>query len=499
VDIIQTMGDPQLFEPWFAGGSWDAWRSVLKGAFALPMSQKEATHFHALAQRNPPANPCRELWCVCGRRAGKDSVASLIAAYTAAFFDPKGRLRRGERATVLCLAVDREQAKIVHRYIKAFFTDIRLLARMVKSETANGLELTNGVDVVIATNDFRSIRGRSVALAILDETAFWRDDRSANPDVETYTALLPGMVTIPGSMLIGLSSPHKKSGLLYSRWREHYAVDGDVLVIHAPSIALNPTLDQRVINAELARDPALNRAEWLAEWRTDVSTFLDRALIESAVDNGITVRPRLPNVRYRAFADPSGGSSDSFTLAISHTEKNETVVLDCLVEAPSPFNPDEVTARMAKIMREYGTAECVGDRYGAQWVMQSFAAKGINYRHSHRDRSSIYGDALPLFTAGRVRLLDNSRMVGQFAALERVTTSTRDKIDHPKHAHDDLCNAAAGALVLAADVSDRFVPVSPGVVKIASPTWSPGVGGDRGGGVGYAPHLDSRKSNWPIY
>jgi hypothetical protein len=205
-------------------------------------------------------------------------------------------------------------------------------------------------------------------------------------------------------MLIGLSSPHRKSGLLYSRWREHYGVDGDVLVIHAPSVALNPTLDQRVINAELARDPALNRAEWLAEWRTDVSTFLDRALIESAVDNGITVRPRLPNVRYRAFADPSGGSSDSFTLAITHAEKDAVVVLDCLVEAPAPFNPDEVTARMAKVMREYGTAECVGDRYGAQWVLQSFASKGIQYRHSHRDRSGIYGEVLPLFTAGRVRL-----------------------------------------------------------------------------------------------
>src|SRR5207247_5509903 len=99
------MDDEQLFRPWFAGGSWDAWRSVLKGAFGLAMSQKEATHFHSLAQRSPPTSQCRELWCVCGRRAGKDSVASLIAAYTAAFFDPKGKLRRGERATVLCLAV----------------------------------------------------------------------------------------------------------------------------------------------------------------------------------------------------------------------------------------------------------------------------------------------------------------------------------------------------------------------------------------------------------
>jgi hypothetical protein len=57
-----------------------------------------------------------------------------------------------------------------------------------------------------------------------------------------------------------------------------------------------------------------------------------------------------------------------------------------------------------------------------------------------------------LFTSGRARLLDNTKLVSQFANLERRTTSARDKIDHPsgQGQHDDLSNAAAGALVLAA-------------------------------------------------
>jgi len=97
-------------------------------------------------------------------------------------------------------------------------------------------------------------------------------------------------------------------------------------------VALNPTLDQKLIDAEIERDPALNRAEWLAEWRDDISTFIDRALIENAVDNGVLVRPCVPNAKYRAFADPSGGAGDAFTLGIAHREKNNTVVLDCLVE-----------------------------------------------------------------------------------------------------------------------------------------------------------------------
>ena len=84
-------------------------------------------------------------------------------------------------------------------------------------------------------------------------------------------------------------------------------------------------------------------------------------------------------------------------------------------------------------------------------MVQSFAANGITYHHSRNDRSAIYADAVPLFTSGRARLLDNRKLVGQFAALERRTTATRDKIDHPRGARDDLANAAAGALVAAAD------------------------------------------------
>jgi hypothetical protein len=449
MNIVETMGDAELFEPWFAGSSWSVWRVALKGAYALPMTKAERNVFRTISGREPPKEPVRELWCCCGRRAGKDSIASLMAAHTASFFDPCAKLRRGERASVLCLAVDREQAGIVLGYIKSYFAEIPYLKQMVVNETTSGLELSNSVDIVVATNDYRSVRGRAVALAIFDEVAYWRDDRSTAPDTETYNAIVPGTVTVSG-MIIGISTPHKKSGLLYTKWREHYGQSGDVLVIRAPSLIMNPTLDRKLIDAEIERDPAVGRAEWLAEWREDLSSYLDRALIEAAVDVGVAARPRIPNVTYHAFCDPSGGSSDSMALAIAHRE-DDNVILDCLVERPAPFNAAAVTAEMAKTLREYGLTECRGDRYGAQWVVQSFAASGITYYHSNRDRSAIYVDAVPLFTSGRARLLDNKRLVGQLAALERRTSATREKIDHPRGARDDVANAAAGALVTAAD------------------------------------------------
>ena len=72
-----------------------------------------------------------------------------------------------------------------------------------------------------------------------------------------------------------------------------------------------------------------------------------------------------------------------------------------------------------------------------------------------------------MFTSGRVRLLDHARLLAQFLGLERRTArGGRDSIDHAPQAHDDLANAAAGALVgaataLAGDVEPLFGNVQP--------------------------------------
>jgi hypothetical protein len=58
---------------------------------------------------------------------------------------------------------------------------------------------------------------------------------------------------------------------------------------------------------------------------------------------------------------------------------------------------------------------------------------------------------LPTLNSARVRLLDAPRLVGELLGLERRTArGGRDSIDHAPNAHDDVANAAAGALVGAA-------------------------------------------------
>jgi hypothetical protein len=142
-------------------------------------------------------------------------------------------------------------------------------------------------------------------------------------------------------------------------------------VAHDPSANRFGNEASRITNSEPQSIGAAGRAEWLAEWREDLASYIDRALIDAAVEAGVVVRPRIPDMTYQ-FCDPSGGSSDSMALAIAHRE-GDTVILDCLVEKPAPFNAAAVTAEMAKTLHEYGLTECRGDRYGPQWVVQGFA------------------------------------------------------------------------------------------------------------------------------
>ncbi len=191
------------------------------------------------------------------------------------------------------------------------------------------------------------------------------DENSASPDEEVYRACRPALARVPGSMLIAISSPYRKSGLLYRKFNKHFGQnDDDVLVIHAPSQALNPTLDQAEIDRDIADDPVKARSEWYAEWRDDINGWLDYELIDAARDRDVIVRPPVLDKRfnYRSGVDPSGGAKDSFTLGIAHDE-DDVAVLDCLVEIKPPFNPTSATERIAQTLKEYGLRETIGDRY----------------------------------------------------------------------------------------------------------------------------------------
>jgi len=448
ISIIEALDDPALFQRWFPGETWNGWRTVLKAANALPMTDDEIAFFRTIAERDPPKWPVKELWCIVGRRGGKDSVASVIAAHQAALFNGGSRLRPGERALVMCLAVDRDQAKIVLNYTRSYFADIDLLKGMVQRETANGFELTNAVDIAVATSSFRSVRGRPVLCAVLDEVAFWRDESSANPDDEIYAALKPALASIPGSIIIGISSPYRKSGLLYKKYRDHYGKgSSDVLVIKAPTLALNPTIDPAIIEEALAEDPEAASAEWLGEFRNDISAYISREAVEAVVIPDCLERPRVPGILYTAFVDPSGGASDSMTLAIAHRDvASDIAVLDLLREQKPPVSPDSVVHDFCETLNAMASPRCE-----AIDMQVNGAASRSRTRHYLQVADATKNDLYrSMFARGELRqgrIARSQKLITQIVNLERRTArGGRDTVDHAPGGHDDIANAVAGAL-----------------------------------------------------
>ena len=450
--ILDAIRDEKLFRPLFKNlDTWRAWLVVLKAIFCLEMTEEERALFTSLTGRQtPPVHHVQECWLVVGRRGGKSFIVALIAVFLACFRDYRPFLGPGEKGVVMVIATDRKQARVIMRYVTALLQSVPMLAAMIERQDAESIDLNNSIAIEITTASYRTIRGYTVVAALCDEIAFWRSEDSANPAEEILAALRPAMSTIPGALLIGLGTPYRRSGPLYDAYKRHYGQDSPILIVQAPTTTMNPSVPQSIIDRAMELDPIAASAEYLAVFRSDVGSFLDSDLIERAIEPGRRERAPLRAVEYVAFADPSGGQHDRFTLAIGHRE-GARLVLDVLRGITPPFDPSAVVKEFSTVLRSYRLHTVRGDRYAGQWVVESFAKEGVTYRHSELVKSELYLECLPLFAQGCVDLLDAPPLAMELMQLERRTSrSGRDSVDHPPQGHDDHANACCGVLAMLA-------------------------------------------------
>lgn len=445
----EALNSPDVFAPLVGGPSWAPWRALLIAIVGEALTPGEREIFRTLTGREiEPGEPVDEFWGVVGRRGGKSRAISILAAYVAALVDHRGVLAPGERGVLPILAASTDQAGAVFNFTTGIFDTVPHLGALVTGRNADTLSLKTGVDIRVRPASFRTIRSITAVAAICDELAFWRSDESVNPDEEILAALRPSLLTSRGPLFC-ISSPHAKKGELWKSYRENFGPNGDprILVANAPSRVMNEMLPAKDVERAYARDAARARAEYGAQFRDDIEDFLSVADLDKVVSPGLGEIPPASGTSYFGFCDPSGGKADSMTLAIAHQE-GETVVLDLVVEKVPPLSPDAVTAEFAEILKAYRLSEVTGDRYGAAWVTERFQKNGITYKASDRSRSEIYQATLPLIMEGNIRLLDQKKMLSQFAALERrVNKGGKDSINHPTGGNDDVCNAVAGAIV----------------------------------------------------
>lgn len=464
MNIVEIMEDPRFFRPLFRNQeSWRPWKVFLKALFGIVLTEESERELfrQCTGLREPRNGPSKEAYVIAGRRSGKSFVSSLIAVYLAAFKDWSPYLSPGEKGWIFIIATDKEQAKIIKNYISGILNSNEIFRKLIERELQWEIELKNGIVIAVKTCNYRTIRGFTVLAAVCEEIAFWRDENSANPAQEVLAALRPALATIPESILVGISTPYSRSGVLWEQFSNNFG-KGEArspLIWKAPTRIMNPTIDAELIENDLREDYARAKSEWDAEWREDIEGFLSLEVIEAAVVPGRFELSRLKDTEYFGFIDASAGRQDSFTLAICHKEKSGNIVLDCIREVQPPFQPQSVVAEFSEWLQDYGVSYIEGDRYSGEWVISEFAKHGISMKNSELTSSEIYLEFWPLIMNGSVELLENRRLIDQLRGLERRTRAGgRTFISHGPFsgAHDDLAVAAAGACVLASQSDGDF-------------------------------------------
>jgi hypothetical protein len=428
------------------------WAAMLihKAFDGRPLDAAETAAFCTYTGRSayaPPPGGFPQLLALVGRQAGKTESAAARMTYQAASASLAGE----RNVAVIGVAQDsRASIRVLFGYVLRFF-ESPLLAPLVVSRTADSLTLQGGVLITVLPCRPAALRGLRCRFVVLDEIAHFRSSENLPLDRDTWRAALPSLLTTRGKLL-ALSSPWAASGLAYDLHKAHYGRDDSPLLVwQSPGTVLHPTLDAGFMAHLREIDPDSARAELDGEFLSNVSALLDEAVIEAAVELGLTVRPPEHGPSYLAFVDVATGSKaggDATALAIAHRDAAGVAVLDVVRAWRPPFNPGEVAQHMAALCRQYRVSTVTGDRFAQGFSDELLRQAGLRSRPSERDKSAIYVDLAAVLNAGQARLLDVPELLRELRGLERRRGATKDRVDCWR-GHDDVANAAAGALTLA--------------------------------------------------
>lgn len=455
-NIIEAMHDPRFFYETLKAGrpewTWGSWEVFLKALFGLPITDAAGLELFSACTglEAPPTAPARESYVLAGRRSGKSTTAALLACWIAGFTDWRKRLSPGETGWVFIAACDKEQAAVIRNYAMAFLESSPSLKKLIKNVTMEGVELRNGAGIKVKAASYRGLRGFTLICFLASELAYWRDSETgANPASEILRSVRPSLLA-SGGTLLGVSSVYSRSGVLWEQFRENYGRPGGPLIWKSESLKMNPCLSPSMIQAALEADWEAASGDWLSMFRADIQEFIGHELIDGAVIPGRYELPKIDGVSYHAYADPSLGRQDSFTLAVAHRSGEGRAVLDVLQERRPPFSPNDVLKEFSDVLKSYGIFKVFGDPAGGEFITEGFRKNGIVYAASERTTSENFLEFLPLLTTGAVELLDHKRLKSQLAGLERRTRSGgKDLVTHYPGGHDDCAVAAAGVCVLA--------------------------------------------------
>jgi len=120
------------------------------------MTAAEADIYRRCTGRtSPPTVPCREVWTIAGRRAGKSRISAFVTVFIAACRTYK--LAPGERGIVPVISPSRAQSRVIFDYALAMLKGLDTLARLIERETSDSVDLANNRARVTSPTGFEPV------------------------------------------------------------------------------------------------------------------------------------------------------------------------------------------------------------------------------------------------------------------------------------------------------------------------------------------------------
>jgi hypothetical protein len=313
--------------------------------------------------------------------------------------------------------------------------------------------------VVAALRGAVTMRSRWSVGFVLDEVALFGSEPTGSV-INAEELLRAGETRlVPGAQGWLISSPFGPSGLLYDLWARHFGKPGRVLVVHAPTRAMNPTFPAEQIADIRMRDPDTAAREFDGAWIDAETSFLDGALIHGATrPDPRTLAPH--DVTHVAFAmDPAGlKGRNAWTLV--GVESKETArgprlrvvgAWQWIGSRVSPLSPDTVLGEIAAIVRAYATNHVATDQWSNEAIIALAARHGLRV-HERRanvsDVSHLYANVATLLATGRLELPPVPEFAADLRGVRKIATSSAVRIVLTKTPDGRHCDFAP-ALVLA--------------------------------------------------
>lgn len=371
------------------------------------------------------------IWSL-GRRSGKTTMASVTATYagTTLAEEYKKHLRPGERFFIVSVANSDNQAKIALQGVKDLINNSPILKPLVVRETSDTLELSNGAVFRALPASSRSGRGLACPLLIFDELAHAVDSDGNAAGGSLYQALSPSVAQFGklGKILM-LSSPWTQAGIFWDIFKQGSSGQfSHIQTVQAATWQVNPNVSKDFLEQEKARDPELFRVEYGAEFSQSLSSFLDPALVDAAVNCDRTSLRPIQRYRgqYVLSLDPARGGRDAYTACIAHFEA-ERLVVDLFYEFKTAYlegkkyqiSIEQVESWIEEYHKLYQFNKVVMDQYNSQGTIQKLKntvpIEEITW--SVKTKTQAFSKMRELFNSGNIDLYFHEKAIQQLKNL----------------------------------------------------------------------------------